>query len=172
MVVEMLSFIFSFVILEAFVIAMFIALDRIVSKKRSEGKPVFLVYAFGLEIIMWILITTEFWLVILYNVICDSLDLVLDLGDIYWTIESIFNAPATLAWWLYIIPCMFVLPAVPCIVGLVTFLRERKKPHLKDKLTKKSKCLLLVLASTAIRLALFSALDSIFLIHFNAQIPW
>ena len=129
MVVEMLSFIFSFVILGAFVIAMFIALDRIVSKKRSEGKPVFLVYAFGLEIIMWGLITTEFLLVILYNVVCDSLNLVFDIAELYWTVTSIFRAPATLAYWLYFIPCYFVLPAVPCIVGLVTFLRERKKPH-------------------------------------------
>lgn len=171
MVVEMLSFVISLAILVAFVIVMIIALDRFVSKKRLEGKPVFLVYALGIELIMWILLTTEIGLVTLYNVVCNYLSQVYDIGDIYWLVMDIFNAPATLAYWLYLFPCLFILPAAPCVVGLVVFIRERKKSHLKDKLTKKARYLLLVLATSVIRVASFFALDAIFLIHFNTQIP-
>ena len=150
------------VMIGLFPIAMLMGLIVLACKKRRKDQSVFLFYAFGVELIMWILSATELMLVVLCNMASDRL-IPLD----YIMLDSI----ASLAYWFYLLPCYFILPALPCLVGFLVFLRERKKPHLADQVSKKARYLLLVLAISALRLVLLCAVDAIFLIHFNAQIP-
>ncbi|MBR4013960.1 MAG: hypothetical protein IKJ00_06655 [Clostridia bacterium] len=138
-----------------------ILVEIYIRKKKSADKPIFLTLGFGLEIVLSIAWTIEFFFVVMAPLISNWF--LHDSFPIFW------DALTSLAYFIYLVPTLF-LPFVPILAGTIAWLVERRNPLLNEQIGGRYKYLFLLAAITILRSSFFLILDDIFLLHFNAQV--
>ena len=138
-----------------------IFVKKFICKKKSADNPIFLTLGFGLELVLSIAWTIEFFFVIMAPLISNWF--LHDSFSIFW------DALTSLAYFIYLVPTLF-FPFVPVLAATIAWLVERRKPLLNEQIGGRYKYLFLLAVITILRSSFFLILDAVFFLHFNAQV--